>query len=206
MWAIYTVSPTSWMPAAHYYMIHWTKTPVGPGARTRAHVAQRLVDTHPYGVTAMVSIMAAAVRRAAVTGNIGRAATRPGCPAEPAARSRPSGRVSLSPSLACARCALRLQAASRRSSPSRATRRRLVARDAHDGRPSFRAHHRSGPDACKANRKRRPCVGRGNVYPVMLAHCDTRAHCTNPAGPPVAPLPAAWPKKRSKAGRESRRP
>ena len=70
----------------------------------------------------------------------------------------------------------------------------LIARDAHGLAAHRPAHRRSGPDACKQNRNRGPCVGRGNVYPVMLAHCDTRAHCTNPAGPPVAALPAAWPR------------
>ena len=177
--------------------------PRGPeSAPTFAHPRDRhprLVDTHP-ALAVMArgfgSWIAAVKRRAAVTGNIGRAATRPGCPAEPAARSRPSGRVSLSPSLACARCALRLQAASRRSSPSGATPTTTLSPAMHMAWPPIvRAHHRSGPNGCSANRNRRPCVGRGNVYPVMLAHCDTRAHCTNPAGPSVAPLPAAWPRK-----------
>ena len=47
----------------------------------------------------------------------GRVASRPGYPAEPAARSRPFGRVSLAPPFADAHCALRLPGGSLRSPP-----------------------------------------------------------------------------------------
>ena len=72
----------------------------------------------------------------------------------------------------------------------------LIALDAHD-----LATHRFVPIIAPTRTPARQTErggrawGEGNVYPVMLSHCDTRAHCTNPAGPPVAPLPAAWPKK-----------
>ena len=120
----------------------------------------------------------------------GRVASRPGYPAEPAARSRPFGRVSLAPPFADAHCALRLPGGSLRSPPCAGPTRSWPRSTAPPTSPPCPPRHGASRRARRGTRFARPGRLRRLRASPRLVAVALRASPV-PASPRTAPCSRA---------------